>query len=357
MSTEAHRAGRIRTFAMAIAGLAASTFAAGYTPTAEAHWSYPLQNGSRGSAWCVCRSIGTSPHIGQDWTASGTTKYPLAVEGGKVTSTGLASSSCGYYTYYTDRFGGLWRYLHLNNSGRVAAGTTLVGGNRLGYISAYPTSGCGTGPHLHLERRSAGYWGDRPVYKSCEAGPEACYYNPNKPSFSKLATLSDTSARNYDEPVTLTVNRTEQAGCKLAVAEYPMQTLTVGQLSPQLKVSLAFNADKVNRVSHIAASAQLANNAGNACTGGGCLSDWTLYADLGEGIYARVFYDNAVRGQKVERLSEEGFCAIPSAKRYLVRATTLDGKTLWQEAAASAKPRVARDAMPKGRERSQESTL
>ncbi|MGH8032544.1 MAG: M23 family metallopeptidase [Luteimonas sp.] len=293
------------------------------------NWSVPLQRGARGSAWCVCRTSGTSPHIGQDWNASGA-EIPVAIEDGNVQSTTFGST-CGVSLNYTDEYGSSWRYVHLNQGeGIPANGTRVVSGARIGTISRYPLTGCGNGAHLHLERRSAGFFRDSPASRSCEAGPEACNYNPNSP-FPALAN-TQTELQSYEEPVNLTAAKTPQAGCKIPVADYPIETLNVGALSSGLTALVSAQPDRANGVNHLLASAALKGNDANSCGPAGCLADWSLYAEVGKGQYARVFFDNSVRGQKLQRVAEEQFCALTAASRYVVKATTLSGETLWQEA-------------------------
>jgi hypothetical protein len=152
------------------------------------NYTKPLANGiagGGGQAWCVCRDVGTSPHVGQDWNASGA-ENSVAIANGSVTNKSF-SSTCGHAVTVRDSGGADWIYRHLN-ANSLTVGQSVAKGQFLGAHSAYPTSSCGTGPHLHIERRSAGAFADSARFKSCEAGPEACNYNPNSP-FETTATM------------------------------------------------------------------------------------------------------------------------------------------------------------------------
>lgn len=139
---------------------------------------FPLPGGTFGSAWCVCRSIGTSPHIGQDITTPAGDQISVSVAEANVTKVAF-DSSCGYSVELVDTNGAKWIYRHCDQP-FVSEGSSISTGQKVCKHERWPTSGCGTGPHLHLERRSASKAipGDREHGKSCEFGYNTCYFDP-----------------------------------------------------------------------------------------------------------------------------------------------------------------------------------
>lgn len=306
-------------------------------PLAQAEtWAAPLKGGARGSAWCVCRSIGTSPHIGQDWTKSGA-KEAVAIQTGRIMELDF-SSSCGYLATFVDAHNTRWRYVHLNKPS-VATDTRVTRGNTLATISSYPTSSCGTGPHLHLERRSAGYWGDSPSGKTCDAGFETCYFNPNSAFAARTAdtaTTDEAELISYADTTRYDVaDRGADASCQRDPTLYPSESLVVPEADAKLAVSIQLARNGTDRPALIQGQASLGGNTANDCGKGECLVDWTLYAQTASGTFARVFHDSAVRGVPLARVSEERFCAPQDARRFVVRATGLSGQTYWQETRAN----------------------
>lgn len=296
-------------------------------------WSRPLKDGAKGSAWCVCRSVGTSPHIGQDWVKSGT-KVAVAVQKGKITSLTF-DASCGYMAIFTDVLGTKWRYVHLNKP-TLATNTTVLRGVQIATISSYPKSACGTGPHLHFERRNGAYWNDSAQGKTCDSGFETCYWNPNKPAFANRVAdepslesqkSDEASPVNYvDYAVPEPVGDTDSA-CKLDPRSYPIETDVTAKTEGQLQASVTSVVDPADGLKKLEVSAFLEGNAGNECGDAGkCLVDWTVLAEQKDGQWLRVFYDNAVRNHALARVAAEQFCEpADTTGRYLVRAVDMSG--------------------------------
>lgn len=139
---------------------------------------FPLRGGYFGSAWCACRSIGTSPHIGQDINADPSEEVSVAVWSGSVVEITF-SAACGYSLWFEDDFGGVWRYVHLNKPPEeVVEGARIKAGDVIGIHQDYPTSGCGTGAHLHIELREKGQHSARKEGKNCGRGWSDCFYDP-----------------------------------------------------------------------------------------------------------------------------------------------------------------------------------
>jgi Peptidase family M23 len=283
-------------------------------------YTYPLPSGVLGSGWCVCRSVGTSPHIGQDtYTTSGTMRA-VAVHSGIVESITF-DSSCGYFVSLRDDRGAVWRYVHLNQPG-VSQGARVTNGQQLATISAYPGSACGTGPHLHWERRAAGPFGDSATGKDCGQGYRSCYYDPVKPwrttltklpsfaSFTPVAAPKSTSAASTSSD---TVTPTLQ--CKNAPSQYARVDIASlsglsSAASAGIDASLRY-ADREGRRVAVAGAAFAANpkNVCDADRGRNCIVSWTLLNQTADGGWRRVFHDPAVFNNTPVRVAEEATCA------------------------------------------------
>lgn len=148
--------------------------------TPRSDYVFPVIAGSLGSAWCVCRSIGTSPHVGQDIIDGGVgTQKSIAMSNGVVRRVTF-DASCGWSVTFRDSMGADWRFVHLN-SPEVKMGQAVARGTVLGINRDFPTAGCGTGAHLHLERRSAGAYGSSEEFNTCQFGRQSCFYDPVAP--------------------------------------------------------------------------------------------------------------------------------------------------------------------------------
>ncbi len=137
---------------------------------------FPVMRGVKGSAWCACRSVGTSPHVGIDLNAASGQETSVAMSNGRVVDV-TYDSACGWILWLEDSHRAKWRFVHLNKP-EVRTGDIVKRGQILGHHSQYPKGGCGTGPHLHLERRSAGTHGSSEEFRTCQYGRSSCYYNP-----------------------------------------------------------------------------------------------------------------------------------------------------------------------------------
>lgn len=148
-----------------------------FQATALAEYVFPVITGEWGSMWCVCRSVGTSPHVGQDInSASSGREVSVAISNGVVLDVTF-DDSCGWSVWFEDSHRSAWRYVHLNKP-NVKVGDIVTRGQALGSHSEYPRASCGAGPHLHLERRSPGVHGSPEEFRSCQYGRSSCYYNP-----------------------------------------------------------------------------------------------------------------------------------------------------------------------------------
>ncbi len=298
-----------------------------YVPPAKPQFTFPLPGGYYTSGWCKCRNIGTSPHIGQDISKGGT-KKAVAVQNGKLTST-TYSSSCGYISYLKDDWGANWRYVHLNRPS-VSAGSRVSPGQHLAYISQYPKSGCGSGAHLHFERRSAGYFKDSPASKSCQNGKQSCYYDPIKPwrssyNAKSIQTLSVDDNINWMQDTSQST-----AMCKVELEQlnpvkssrfeaYPINT------DDNLMVDIQFKsrdaaADVIN------ANVFLKGNQNNLCKGQRCVTQWQLVSESIDGKLTNIFFHNRVRNIPLVREAEEMFCVPQNQSRYWLLLKDNSGK-------------------------------
>jgi hypothetical protein len=164
-----------------------------FARTALSRYVFPVMSGTFGSAWCTCRNIGTSPHVGQDIIDNGVgLQRSIAMSNGQIVGMTF-DSACGWRVQFKDSMGSIWHYVHLNKP-LVAESQIVPRGTLLGLNSDYPKEGCGSGPHLHLERRSSGFYGSAEEFRTCQYGATSCYYNP-RPPIERAAVVQSESAR------------------------------------------------------------------------------------------------------------------------------------------------------------------
>ena len=182
--------------------IGATTIEANFLKTPASSYVFPVMAGKMGSSWCVCRSIGTSPHVGQDLVDGGVgTQKSVALSNGKIQKVSF-DPACGWSVMFQDSMGSDWRYVHLNEP-YVKVGQVVARGSVLGINRDYPKEGCGTGAHLHLERRSSGRWGSAEEFATCQYGRQSCYYNPVTPlrNARVIATESERVGVVKDSPL------------------------------------------------------------------------------------------------------------------------------------------------------------
>jgi murein DD-endopeptidase MepM/ murein hydrolase activator NlpD len=296
------------------------------SPISNTGYTKPLANGFQGSAWCVCRNIGTSPHIGQDWNADGA-ENSVATANGTIVAKGF-SASCGHTLTLRDAGGADWIYRHLN-SNSIADGQSVTKGQFLGSHSSYPTSGCGSGAHLHIERRSAGAFNDREVFKSCEAGPEPCNFDPNKP-FPLAKALIDSSALTLDS-VAVAAPRKYCRANPDSYAEVSAD-FVANYSDAQSLVSAQAQREFYGEQAHLTVGVSINGNASNQCSkGAACLTALTALAIDREGRMTRVFHDSAVRNRPAAVVSEEQHCLPDNAEKILLLMRDQNGARIKTE--------------------------
>jgi murein DD-endopeptidase MepM/ murein hydrolase activator NlpD len=281
----------------------------------------PMPNGvaySGDFSWCACRTIGTSPHIGQDWNADTAETSRAVADGTFVDKTFV--SGCGHYLLLEDASGARWRYLHLNaNPWQI--GDTIAKGQMIGTHSDYPIPGqCGSGPHLHFERRTAGGFRDSEVFKTCQFGTSSCNYDPNKP-FPGAGTVTPklgTSLQNSltdlvtEKPVTafiVPVQASSAGACRRDPSGYAsVNAKTLDEFQPRSSgLNVAHAASHAGAYKQLAISATLTENLSNQCSGKNCLVSWQVLAETSQGL-KRLFFDASLRNRKAQVINAEQLC-------------------------------------------------
>jgi hypothetical protein len=311
---------------------------------AAANWKLPMPSGFTSSEWCVCRSFGSSPHIGWDLVNNAASMVSVAIEAGKITRGPTLNGGCGWELELTDRFNTVWYYRHMNRP-NLSNGQSLAAGATVGLHQDYPvTSGpdrCGSGPHLHLERLSAGFFNDSAVSKNCTGTATSCNYDPRKPfpAFKALA-ASDSNTVNVVDKVPAELAPELDAAaiarnqvCRIDPASYTLEgadalaelAAAPSALNVSLKATPVVGAAGYS-ATILALSAGYAGNRENLCKTGSCVTSVTLYAQTADGRYARVLSDSTVRNTAVALSAESAFCAPADATgRYVVKLTGRDG--------------------------------
>ncbi len=303
----------------------------GGTPT----WKLPMPSGFTTSDWCVCRNIGTSPHIGWDLVNNGA-MTSVAIEAGKVTYGPALNGGCGWELELTDRFGTVWYYRHLNKPNLVN-GQSLTAGATIGLHRDYPLSSCGSGAHLHFERLSSGFFQDSSVSKNCTGTLKSCNYDPRKPfpQFKSLAAdplnlaFDPQSAPVEYDPAQAAIGEvcrvhptsyakadaSELAGLKAASSDLDVQFASTDRTGSQ-----GFSA----RILSLAA--EFAGNTNNQCSRDQrCITSVTLFAQHKDGSLSRVLTDATVRNSQVAITSESAFCAPADAVSFVAKITDQRG--------------------------------
>lgn len=299
-------------------------------PSPTTGWTFPMPDGGYSSGWCICRSIGTSPHIGQD-VARYSGMKAVAVKSGTVIDTTF-SSSCGYISYLRDDYGTLWRYVHLNKP-VIGDGQRVKAGQLIANISAYPNASCGTGPHLHFERRSAGFFKDGATGKSCQNGYRSCYFDPIKPWRTGYQPPVSAKASNLEAPQPISNWNPEvlprTSSCKIAPSDYltieanrlaSFKVVDNGLLDGRMTLRGSNTGQQL-----IQLEGGFRDNSSNSCRKGQCAVQWELVAERADGSLVQLFFENGVRDTALKRVHEEAYCAVGDSQRYWLMVKDLRG--------------------------------
>jgi hypothetical protein len=303
-------------------------------------WKLPLPSGYTSSDWCVCRNIGTSPHIGWDLVNNNASMVSVAIESGKITSGPTLNGGCGWELELTDRFGTVWYYRHLNRP-NLSANQAIAAGATIGLHQDYPTSSCGSGPHLHFERLSAGYFADSSTGKNCTGTFKSCNYDPRKPfpQFKALATdpLNLKQTQTLQALPEISPDQAAQAQvCRLDQSKYGVesaQALAALQAAPaDLQVAFASTAktgSKGYSANVLSLTAAFAGNPANQCSRDSrCITSMAIYAQKTDGSYARVLSDATLRNVSVALSPESAFCAPADATgTYVIKLSDQRGNS------------------------------
>jgi hypothetical protein len=285
------------------------------------NWKLPMPSGFTTSDWCVCRNVGTSPHIGWDLVNNGS-MTSVAIESGTITSGPTLNGGCGWELQLTDRFGTKWYYRHLNKP-NLTNGQSIAAGATIGLHRDYPSSSCGTGAHLHFERLSAGFFGDASVSKNCTGVLKSCNWDPRKPfpAFAR-ASIQDQSPLVFSDvaeatPTELSAEEiARNRVCRVNPAQYAevdAQAMFGNSQSAALNVQLnakAVDDEPSYPAMRLTGNASFAGNLGNHCVKGAqCIVSWELYAETTSGSWQRLFADPTVRNQPVVLDADSAWCA------------------------------------------------
>lgn len=286
---------------------------------------FPLVEGSLGSQWCVCRNVGTSPHIGQDLVKYGVRKS-VAVRDGVVKAIEY-DYYCGYGVVLQDETGATWRYLHLNRP-NFTTGTKLKLGDEIGFHSSYPRSGCGTGPHLHFERRTSGLFSDAPTGKTCQYGYRSCYYDPIKPwrgdSFSFVVPEGDIT-ENSGSQLESSCNPMQPK--PTPVTESPWETLT-DSTNSNLRLKVSPKITKKKFISLKMGLSSQKDGANNCSVESECIVSWTAYSEDDQGAVYRVIHDQSARNKPINIIKDQQICLPHNHKKLIIVANTAAGESL-----------------------------
>lgn len=311
----------------------------GLPKTDPSDYLVPLMNATFGSAWCKCRNVGTSPHIGQDYYDSKKPNYSLAVSNGTVKSIRFIQG-CGWEVMFEDSAGARWRFLHANKPS-YAAGQQMWRGEILGVHQSYPSSDCGTGPHLHLERRVAGEHGGAYTQETCQRGRKDCFYDPVTLFRTKTNVRTEAERKKIVE---------ESKGGK--VQELPRISTQCPSCSPQqpqpVEVPAVVSGEKSDGPAELVQAATLSparrgretlawsatplfgnlENATNTCISGrDCVTQIEFHYHDNQGRWKRLFADASVRNAPLKLSADASYCWPSDATdEYRVVVRTLNGR-------------------------------
>ena len=334
-----------------------------FARTSLSRYVFPVVSGSFGSAWCTCRGIGTSPHVGQDIIDGGVgTQRSIAMSNGQIVGMSF-DSSCGWRVQFKDSMGSIWHYVHLNKH-LVSESQIVPRGTVLGVNSDYPKAGCGSGPHLHLERRSPGFYGSAEEFRTCQYGATSCYYNP-KPPIERATVVQSESARAaivaespLSSPPTSTFSldslgetRSFEALPLLDDSNKCRMKLVEGQSEEGKRESSALNSGELEVTGFAAQPADsgwlklnfavgLRSNKANICDSAkptaksakpDCIVSWTAYR-MGQNRRVAILGGVGTAGQKINVTQEQGLCVkkdyAAGKQRIVFEVETRSGKRL-----------------------------
>jgi murein DD-endopeptidase MepM/ murein hydrolase activator NlpD len=343
----------------------------GVLKTAPEDYVNPMISGRPTSGWCVCRNVGTSPHIGWDLGFS-ISRKSIAMANGVIRERRLTSSACGWELILEDTLGTRWRYLHLNEPS-LKAGTVVYQGTVMGIHQAFPRAGCGTGPHLHLERKSKGGLAGSERFRNCTGQTRSCQWDPQSHLADKKVLVSESEALGLVEKNKLATQKAKETNPKqktaysneqnqdLSLSENHSTDLvwldTIPAECPSVQpppddVALLEKIPESIEVENLIAKIEVQKRAErrsllglhlqmktdptdqNACGPGRCIVAWELFARTGQG-WVSVLAEQGLRDSPVEVPLDSQFCWPQgfTGEWRLQVVTELQGQTeiLWKQ--------------------------
>ena len=314
---------------------------AGLPKTPIADYIIPLLNTTFGSAWCKCRDIGTSPHIGQDYYDKKIPNYSLASSNGTVKNVRFIAD-CGYEVMFEDSDGAVWRYLHLEKP-TYAVGQKLWRGEIIGRHQKYPSASCGSGPHLHLERRVAGAHPGKYTQETCQKGRKDCFYDPVTLFRDKQNVRTETerkqivSASQNATGIQTPHISTDCLACStVQPAAVELSSEAIGEIGDGnarlVQTALMVPARKSRDLVDWSAKLTVNGiaNPGNLCTGLlDCVTHIEFHVQTKTGDWKRLFADSSVRNSPLGLPAASAYCwPEDSTGNYRVVAWTLKGRKI-----------------------------
>lgn len=314
---------------------------------------FPLMEGQLGSAWCMCRDIGTSPHIGQDFKSGRVQKTSIAMANLTVVSKRFLGS-CGWEIVGQDQGGAKWRFLHLDEPTHLVPGSKVWRGEIVGKHSRYPANGggCGAGTHLHLERFSKGILAGEATSNTCQNGRKQCNFDPrtifvNKPAVQTeaerlrvvAASKGTTPPPAPTPPVANCVPCSKSQPLAPVLSDAPLAT---DRDPSRLTARVDILRQGLRRV--VKVTAEMPANKTNACAANTeCAIRWELQVQKQDGTWARLFSDQSVRNRKLVLPLTSGYCLSSDfAESFRVLVTTDKGHVFWTDGQAQSLPAGAR---------------
>lgn len=294
--------------------------------TPMSQYIVPLMDATFGSPWCQCRNVGTSPHIGQDYYDQPKPDYSMAISNGTVRGVRFIQG-CGWEVMFEDSHGALWRYLHLDKP-EHAVGDQLWRGELMGKHMSYPSSSCGTGPHLHLERRSAGQHSGDITYKSCQRGRKTCYYDPVtmfrdkqnvRTKTERLKVVEDSKSEASQEYPEVTIPPALACPRCSSFQPTPVTVATDTNLPSAAEVDLEFRHhvwefparghQRALEWSGALVDAQGIPNTDNLCLPSrDCVTRLEFYVEDTSGSWKRLYADASTRNRPLTLSRQAGYC-------------------------------------------------
>jgi hypothetical protein len=325
------------------------------------------QKTNSSQAWCSCRescSVCVSkPHVGQDFNSQKEPDRSLAISNGTIKEIGLLSSSCGYFILFEDSMGAQWYILHANKPTDLSEGQVVPRASLLGIHSQYPSGGCGSGAHIHLERRTSGKHEGAARSKDCGRGTKSCYFDPisvfegkinvtteeqrlklvseskeSVPSKS-LSLVENSASEEVKPPLSSSSSKLNSINCSsLQAIPFPHPPLNAsqdpGETSLEVVLVLSENQPGVFKMSlrELFLAEKGTQNKSNSCVGRDCIHSYQIFSPLNEQNWALAVESTGLQNQPIEISPESKLCLKANlGQSVLVQVQTQAGLILEKE--------------------------